>query len=112
MLLPSVKRRDGSSNGGPDSVLLRPGEARTSTGLGLTKARQHIAAGELDAVKIGAVIRVPRASIEAHVERLRSPDAGRDLALVRPSVWQGPPCAPAAPEVTGHQLTAPPVGPH
>lgn len=46
-------------------------EAGRSLGLGLTKVKQLVAAGELRSVKVGRSRRVPWADLEAYVEHLR-----------------------------------------
>lgn len=54
-----------------DSLLYRPEDAARVLGIGRSKAYELMAPGELRSVQIGRLRRIPRAALEAYVERLQ-----------------------------------------
>ncbi len=54
-----------------DSLLYRAEDAARVLGIGRSKTYELIAAGELRSVQIGRLRRIPRAGLEADVERLQ-----------------------------------------
>ncbi len=56
-----------------DSLLYRPEDAARVLGIGRSKAYELIATGDLASVQIGRLRRIPRAALEAYVERLQQP---------------------------------------
>jgi excisionase family DNA binding protein len=62
-------RNDG---GRGEALLLTVEQAADRLGLGRTKTYQLMWSGEIEAVKIGRSVRVPVASLDQFVERLRS----------------------------------------
>lgn len=54
-----------------EQLLVTPSEAFDAIGIKQTKGRQLIAAGDLEAVKIGTAMRIPTESVRAYVAKLR-----------------------------------------
>ena len=54
-----------------EQLLVTPSQAFEAIGIKQTKGRQLIAAGDLEAVKIGTATRIPTDSVRAYVARLR-----------------------------------------
>ena len=61
----------GLKNGRPqmEPIALAPRDAFAAIGIGITKGYELIAAGELEAFKIGKATRITTASIRSYVER-------------------------------------------
>ena len=57
-------------------LLLTMEEAAEAIGLGRSKVYELVAAGEIEALKIGKARRVPAEALQAYVERLREAQAG------------------------------------
>ncbi len=55
-----------------EALLLRPEEVAEYLGIGRSKVYELMRDGTLESIRIGACRRVPRAAVEAYVERLRS----------------------------------------
>lgn len=56
--------------------LLRPDEVRKILGVGRTKLYEMVRTGELPVIRIGRLVRIPRAELDRWLgERLRSPRA-------------------------------------
>lgn len=55
-----------------DRLLLRVEEAAELVGLGRSKVYELVQSGELESVTVGRARRIPRAAVDAFVEKLRS----------------------------------------
>jgi len=55
-----------------DKLLLTPTEAATALGIGRSKVYELLQTGQLQSVHIGACRRVPRESLTAFLEHLRT----------------------------------------
>ena len=55
-----------------EPLLVPPKSGFAAIGVGNTKGYELIAAGEIEAVKVGRATRITTASIRAYVERLRA----------------------------------------
>ncbi len=56
----------------PDPLLYKPEPAAEALGIGRSKLFELIAAGEIETVQIGRSRRIPRAALEAYVQRLQT----------------------------------------
>lgn len=59
----------------PDALLYKPENAAAMLGIGRTKVFALMSEGQLESVQIGRSRRIPRASLEAYVARLRGQHA-------------------------------------
>lgn len=55
-----------------ERLLLRVDEAAELLGLGRSKVYELVTAGELESVTVGRARRIPRAALEAFVEKMRA----------------------------------------
>ncbi len=60
-----------------ERLLLPIPEACWQVGLGRSKFYEHVAAGDIETIKIGRRTLVPQESLQAFVQRLRSATPGR-----------------------------------
>jgi excisionase family DNA binding protein len=58
-----------------DTLLFRPEEGAQILGVSRARLFELLAAGQIESVKIGRSRRIPRAALEAYVDRLRREQA-------------------------------------